>query len=82
MSEYIQTYKCPTCNKKASGRGHMCHPFEGALPFVCEFCETRVNDPRHICVPMVEKIEYVCRDCGRVAVFDSLLCEPQLISAD
>jgi predicted RNA-binding Zn-ribbon protein involved in translation (DUF1610 family) len=82
MSEFIQTYPCPTCGKRASGRGHLCHPFEGGVPFVCEFCNKSADNPRHVCLPMVEKIEYVCGNCGRMAPFDSLLCEPKLISED
>jgi len=82
MAEFIKTYKCPTCKKRASGRGHLCHPFEGAIPFHCEFCDQTVDDPRHVCSKMVTSIEYNCGDCGRLAPFDSLLCEPRLIDTD
>lgn len=80
--EYISTYVCPTCNKRASGRGHMCHPFEGAAPFVCEFCDKTVDDARHVCSSMLDKLEYICTNCGRLAVYDSNLCMPQPIDTD
>ncbi len=81
-TEHIQTYVCPTCNKRASGRGHMCHPFEGCTPFECEFCKKTVDDPRHVCSSMLDKIEYSCKSCGRLAVYDSNLCQPQPIDTD
>lgn len=82
MTEYVKTYDCPTCGGTASGRGHLCHPNQGALPFTCEFCGKTTEDARHVCSGMLEKIEYVCRKCGRLAIYDSLLCEPELVSGD
>lgn len=66
----------------ASGRGHLCHPREDALPFDCEFCGKTVNDARHVCPPMLERLEYICKKCGRLAIYDSLLCEPVPVDAD
>jgi DNA-directed RNA polymerase subunit RPC12/RpoP len=82
MVKYVKTYVCSTCGSPASGRGHLCHPFEGNLPYKCEFCKKRVNDPRHVCSSMIDKIEYICKDCGRLAPYSSLLCEPALIDED
>ncbi len=81
MTEYVQTYKCPTCNNKASGRGHLCHPL-GGTPFICEFCKKTVDDPRHACKSMQDNIEYICKKCGRLAPYDSLLCNPETIDQD
>jgi hypothetical protein len=80
MTEYVKTFKCPKCEKLASGRGHLCHPSSEDLPFTCEFCKRETDDPRHVCTSMLGSIEYVCKICGRVAVYDSLLCEPTLIT--
>ncbi len=77
MTEYVKTYKCPTCSGLASGRGHLCHPIKENIPFTCEFCNKTVADPRHTCTEMIDKIEYTCKKCGRLAVYDSLLCEPE-----
>lgn len=81
-TQYVKTYSCPTCAGLASGRGHLCHPRTDGLPFVCEFCGKQVGDPRHVCQTMVDKLEYVCRKCGRLAIYDSLLCEPAPIDQD
>lgn len=82
MTQYVKTFPCPTCKKTASGRGHLCHPKTGALPFTCEFCSKEVNDARHVCTSMLDKIEYICKECGRLAIYDSSLCEPAPIDAD
>lgn len=82
MSEYVETYKCPECGIKASGKGHLCHPNREDLPYTCEFCKEKTDDPRHACSEMVNNIEYICKKCGRMAVYDSLLCEPGLISGE
>ncbi len=81
MTEYVKTFRCPTCGGLASGRGHLCHPVAEEKKR-CEFCGKDVEDPRHVCQPMLERLEYVCKKCGRLAVYDSLLCEPELISQD
>jgi hypothetical protein len=81
-SDYIQTYECPTCKKRASGRGHLCHPFQGGVPFTCEFCNKSVDDARHVCSAMLDHIQYICKNCGRLAAYDSNLCEPQLVDVD
>jgi len=80
--EYIQTYTCPTCNKRASGRGHLCHPFEDGVPFECEFCKKTVDDARHVCSAMLDHIQYICQNCGRLAAINSNLCQPELIDQD
>ncbi len=82
MTEYVKTYHCPTCNALASGRGHLCHPRAEALPFTCEFCDKSVDDARHVCGPMLDKIEYICKKCGRLAIYDSMLCEPATVDGD
>lgn len=82
MVEYVQTYKCKSCNDRTSGRGHLCHPNDSAVPFKCEYCKKNVSDPRHACREMIGKIEYICKKCGRLAAINSLLCEPELISGD
>jgi hypothetical protein len=82
MTEYVETFRCPKCDRLASGRGHLCHPNTEAVPFTCDFCKKEVEDPRHICTAMLDSIEYVCKRCGRVAVYDTLLCEPELIAGD
>ncbi len=79
MTEYVKTYQCPECGVRASGRGHLCHPVRNDMPYVCGFCNRKTDDPRHVCSTMVENIEYVCKKCGRMAVYDSLLCEPEPI---
>ncbi len=82
MTDYVETYPCPTCEKSASGRGHLCHPRAEALPFTCEFCSKSVDDARHVCSGMLDKIEYICKKFGRLSIYDSSLCAPELISAD
>ncbi len=82
MTEYVKTFSCPTCSELASGLGHLCHPVKKANHFTCEFCNKTVDDARHVCSKMIEKMEYICRKCGRVAIYDSLLCEPDPISQD
>ncbi len=81
MTQYVKTYPCPTCGAAASGRGHLCHPRSDS-PFTCEFCEKPVSDPRHVCTSMLDDLQYICRKCGRLAVYDSQLCEPEPIDAD
>jgi len=82
MTQYVKTYSCSTCGALASGRGHLCHPRTEGLPFVCEFCKKETSDPRHVCSTMLEKFEYICKKCGRLAIYDSLLCEPAPIDGD
>ncbi len=82
MTDYVKTFSCSECGKEASGRGHLCHPSNSDLPFKCEFCKKSTDDPRHVCSTMVDNFEYVCKKCGRVAVYGSLLCEPELINMD
>lgn len=82
MTKYVKTFSCPECGKEASGRGHLCHPSKADLPYDCEFCKKSTDDPRHVCNTMLENLEYVCKKCGRVAVYGSLLCEPELIDID
>jgi len=82
MTDYVQTYKCPACGIAASGRGHLCHPGDQGLPFTCEFCKKSTNDLRHVCPPMLDRMEYICKKCGRLAIYDSLLCEPAPIDGD
>ncbi|MCK4738912.1 MAG: hypothetical protein KAT46_03090 [Deltaproteobacteria bacterium] len=84
MTEYVKTFTCKNCNAPTSGRGHLCHPnsnHPGAdkEAFECEFCKKKDIDARHTCPEMLDSIEYVCKKCGRLAVYDSLLCEPELI---
>jgi len=55
-NDYVQTYTCPTCKQRASGRGHICHPFQGDSPYECEFCKQTVSEARHICTAMLDKI--------------------------
>jgi len=40
------------------------------------------NDARHVCAKMIDNIEYICRNCGRLSVYDSLLCKPEMIDRD
>ncbi len=80
MTDYVETYKCPNCGITASGRGHLCHPVEAS--HTCDFCKKETKDPRHACKDMINALEYVCKKCGRLAAYDSLLCEPELISQD
>ncbi|MBI5491430.1 MAG: hypothetical protein HY893_00700 [Deltaproteobacteria bacterium] len=82
MTQYVKTYSCPTCGATASGRGHLCHPRKEAPPFQCEFCGKTVNDARHVCTTMLDRIEYICKKCGRLAIYDSLLCEPAPIDEE
>ncbi len=82
MTEYVQTFKCPECGILASGHGHLCHPNSDLGPYTCEFCGKEVDDPRHVCTKMLDSMEYICRKCGRIAVYDTLLCEPELIAQD
>lgn len=82
MVEYVKTFPCPTCGIAASGRGHLCHPNSKDTPFTCEFCGKSVSDPRHVCSTMVDRLEYVCKKCGRLAIYDSLLCEPAPIDQE
>ncbi len=82
MTEYIKTYPCPTCGIAASGRGHLCHPNAGEPPFECGFCKKTVDDARHVCSGMLDKMEYICKKCGRLAIYDSILCEPSTIVSD
>ena len=82
MVEYVKTYSCPTCRGQASGRGHLCHPLKEGVPFVCDFCGKKVDDARHVCGKMIDNIEYICKKCGRLTVYDSLVCQPELIDKD
>ncbi|MEE9615095.1 MAG: hypothetical protein V3W31_09170 [Thermodesulfobacteriota bacterium] len=82
MTEYVKTFPCSKCKHTTSGRGHLCHPNREAVPFTCEFCEEKTDDVRHVCHKMLDSIEYVCKQCGRLAPYNSLLCEPELISGD
>lgn len=82
MTQYVKTFSCPTCAAAASGRGHLCHPRKESLPFNCEFCGKGVNDARHVCPQMLDNIEFICKKCGRLAVYDSLLCEPEPIDVE
>jgi len=82
MTDYVKTFKCPNCGILASGSGHLCHPIKKAGAHTCDSCKKEVTDPRHACKEMVASLEYVCKKCGRLAVYDSLLCEPELISQD
>lgn len=82
MTDYIKTFKCPNCGILASGRGHLCHPIKETGAYTCESCKKKTEDPRHACKEMVNALEYICKKCGRLAVYDSLLCEPELISQD
>ncbi len=82
MTEYVKTFTCPTCGGLASGKGHLCHPLKESFPFTCEFCGKKVDDARHACSKLVDKIEYLCKTCGRMAVYDSMLCEPDPISKE
>lgn len=82
MTQYVKTYKCPTCAGLASGAGHLCHPRPDMQPYACEFCGKTVSDARHVCSAMLDKIEYVCKRCGRLAIYDSLLCEPSPVDGD
>ena len=75
----IKTYDCPTCKAQASGRGHLCHPDKTNAPFMCDFCGKQTEDPRHVCGKMLDNLEYYCKKCGRLAVYDTQLCEPELI---
>lgn len=79
MTEYVKTHTCKTCNTPTSGRGHLCHPGTEDLPFTCDFCKKEVDDARHVCTGMLESIEYICKKCGRLAAYDTLLCEPELV---
>ncbi|MEK6758451.1 MAG: hypothetical protein AABY51_01635 [Deltaproteobacteria bacterium] len=81
MTQYVKTYPCQTCGATASGRGHLCHP-RSETSYTCEFCEKSVSDPRHVCTSMLDDLQYICRKCGRLAVYDSQLCEPEPIDAD
>lgn len=81
-ARYVKTYPCPTCGGAASGRGHLCHPREEAVPFTCDFCSKTTDNPRHVCTAMLSNIEYVCGKCGRLAIYDSLLCDPRPIDED
>ena len=82
MVDYVKTYSCPTCGGRASGRGQLCHPRNEGVPFTCEFCKKEINDARHVCARMIDSIEYICKKCGRLAAYDSLLCEPDVIDKD
>jgi hypothetical protein len=31
---------------------------------------------------MLDKMEYICRKCGRLAIYDSMLCEPATVDSD
>jgi predicted RNA-binding Zn-ribbon protein involved in translation (DUF1610 family) len=82
MTDYVKTYPCPTCSATASGRGHLCHPTGGEQPYECKFCKKTVDDARHVCTGMLDKMEYICKKCGRLAIYDSILCEPSPVDSD
>lgn len=82
MTKYVETFPCPTCGLAASGLGHLCHPKSNASPVVCEFCKKTTSDARHVCPTMLDKLEYICKKCGRLAVYDTMLCEPAPIDED
>ncbi|HBG46350.1 MAG TPA: hypothetical protein DDW94_05100 [Deltaproteobacteria bacterium] len=82
MTQYVKTFSCPACGGLASGMGHLCHPRKDVPPFSCEFCGKEVEDARHVCSNMVNKLEYICKKCGRLAIYDSLLCEPAPIDEE
>ena len=31
---------------------------------------------------MLDKLEYICKKCGRLAIYDSMLCEPRPVDSD
>lgn len=82
MTEYVKTFSCSTCGGVASGRGHLCHPNNEAVPFKCDFCEKTVTDTRHVCSSMLDELQYICTKCGRLSVYDSQLCAPAPIDED
>ena len=82
MTEYVKTFECPKCKKQASGRGHLCHPNKEVGSIRCDFCKRETTNLRHVCKTMLNSLEYVCKKCGRLAPYDSLLCEPELIAQD
>ena len=82
MPEYVKTFKCPKCGANASGKGHLCHPNPDAGFYKCEFCKKETDNVRHACKQMMDSVEYICKKCGRLAAYDTLLCEPQPIDAD
>lgn len=82
MTEYVETFLCPVCGGAASGRGHLCHPNKDSKPYACKFCSQTVEDPRHVCTKMIDSLEYQCLKCGRLAVYDSSLCEPEPIDKE
>jgi len=81
MTQYVKTYSCPSCDGLASGRGHLCHP-RSEEEYTCEFCKKKTKDARHVCASMTDALEYVCKKCGRLAVYDTQLCEPEPIDQD
>jgi hypothetical protein len=78
MTEYVKTHKCKNCGTDTSGQGHLCHPNKNAPVPECECCG-KPADSRHVCADMIERLEYQCKQCGRVAVYGSLLCDPETI---
>ncbi len=82
MTDYVKTYPCPTCAVTASGRGHLCHPVKEAEAYECKFCSKTTDDARHVCSAMLDKMEYICKKCGRLAIYDSMLCEPAGLDTD
>ncbi|MBI5561814.1 MAG: hypothetical protein HY894_03015 [Deltaproteobacteria bacterium] len=78
----IKTYPCPSCGAQASGPGHLCHPDKNVTPYECEFCKKTTGDARHVCAKMLDNLEYYCKKCGRLAVYDSRLCEPELVTEE
>lgn len=82
MTNYVKTFPCPSCGAPASGQGHLCHPKPDAPAYTCEFCNKKTTDARHVCSSMLDKLEYTCKKCGRLAIYDTMLCEPTPIDQD
>ncbi|MEK7679013.1 MAG: hypothetical protein AAB356_02365, partial [Deltaproteobacteria bacterium] len=74
---------CASNSQAPYGRARAsAHPRPDLQPYPCEFCGKTLSDARHVCAGMLDKIEYSCKRCGRLAIYDSLLCEPSPIDGD
>ena len=70
--------RCPTCQQKITGSGHLCVPVKQEDE-TCDWCGALMVDKRHLCNDKVKELAYYCNSCGRAAVQAEHLCHPQEI---
>jgi len=71
--------RCPTCQGKTTGSGHLCVPARHEDE-TCDWCGASIVDERHLCNEKVKELAYYCNSCGRAAVQAEHVCDPRAIA--